>query len=116
MVFSILKWTCISLTLIFLVHHLYMFLLNTLTVPKITDLVNKPTEQYREMQASTANGHANGHASANGNANGTNVDPQTTMAVELSAFLQDLKQNVPHTSNKSTNDFLSANDTSYTPF
>ena len=49
MFFSIVKWVLISLTLIFLVHHLYMFLMNTLTVPKIKDLVNKPTQQYEDL-------------------------------------------------------------------
>jgi len=49
MIFSIVKWTIISLTLIFLIHHLYTFLMNTLTVPKIKDLVNKPKEQYNDL-------------------------------------------------------------------
>jgi hypothetical protein len=52
MLFSTIKWIFISLTLIFLVHHLYTFLMNTLTVPKIKDLVNKPNEQYRDIFAS----------------------------------------------------------------
>ena len=49
MIFSILKWVIISFTLIFLMHHLYQFLMNTLTVPKIKDLVNKPNEQYQDI-------------------------------------------------------------------
>ena len=43
------RWILVSLSLIFLVHYLYAFFKTTLTVPKIRDLVNKPTEKYNEM-------------------------------------------------------------------
>lgn len=79
MVFSIIKWTLISLTLIFLIHHLYMFLLNTLTVPKIKDLVNKPNEQYRDIFATLNN-------------NKTKAPTEQNMTEELSLFLNDLKK------------------------
>lgn len=49
MFFALVKWVLISLTLIFLIHHLYMFLMNTLTVPKIKDLVHKPNQQYKDI-------------------------------------------------------------------
>lgn len=35
--------------LISLIHYLYVFLKNTLTVPKIKDLVNKPIRDYNDM-------------------------------------------------------------------
>ena len=79
MVFSIIKWTVISLTLIFLIHHLYMFLLNTLTVPKIKDLVDKPNEQYRDIFATLNNNKAKASTEQN-------------MTEELSLFLNDLKK------------------------
>ena len=41
--------TIISIILIFLVHHLITFFRNTLTVPKIKDLVNAPTQKYENM-------------------------------------------------------------------
>ena len=44
-----LQWTIISLILIMLVHYLYSFFINTLTVPKVRDLINKPTERYNEI-------------------------------------------------------------------
>ena len=56
MFFSLVKWVLISLTLIFLIHHIYMFLMNTLTVPKIKDLVNKPNEQYKDILATLGGG------------------------------------------------------------
>ena len=48
-----LLWTLqsivISLILIVLIHYLFYFFKNTLTVPKVKDLVNKPRERYNEV-------------------------------------------------------------------
>jgi len=44
-----LKTIFIYLLLISLIHYLYVFLKNTLTVPKIKDLVNKPIRDYNDM-------------------------------------------------------------------
>lgn len=41
--------TIISLVIIFLVHSIYTYLKETLTVPKVKDLVNKPNEKYEEI-------------------------------------------------------------------
>ena len=41
----------ISFVLIFLVHHLVEFFKTMLTVPKVKDLVNTPTQHYRDMYA-----------------------------------------------------------------
>jgi len=51
MLFFTLKTIFISLLLIALIHYLYGFFKNTLTVPKVKDLVNKPTNRYNEMFA-----------------------------------------------------------------
>lgn len=100
----IFKWVIISLTLIFLAHHLYMFLMNTLTIPKIKDLVNKPNEQYREIydtmhmqpgdkkstSQSVSNSISNSVSiSAN---NSVSLSNNNAMAEELSLFLNDLKK------------------------
>jgi hypothetical protein len=45
----IIQITIISIVLIFLVHHLINFFKSTLTVPKIKDLVNAPTQKYKNM-------------------------------------------------------------------
>ena len=101
MFFSILKWVIISLTLIFLVHHLYMFLMNTLTVPKIKDLVNKPTQQYQAMLggASASLATPPGGVPPTPPFNTMGDDPVTggpPLTDELSSFLSDLKKkNVP---------------------
>ena len=49
MFFYTIKAICISLLLIALIHYLYSFFKDTLTVPKIKDLVNKPAKRYDEM-------------------------------------------------------------------
>ena len=41
--------TIISIILIFLVHHLINFFKSTLTVPKVKDLVNAPTQKYENI-------------------------------------------------------------------
>ena len=41
--------TIISLVIIFLVHSIYRYFKETLTIPKVKDLVNKPHEKYEEI-------------------------------------------------------------------
>ena len=50
-----LQWTIISLILILLVHYLYSFFIDTLTVPKVKDLVNKPIQQYNDILSDIKN-------------------------------------------------------------
>ena len=45
----VIQITVISIILIFLVHHLINFFKATLTVPKIKDLVNAPTQNYENI-------------------------------------------------------------------
>jgi hypothetical protein len=92
MLFSIFKWVIISLTLILLIHHLYSFLINTLTVPKIKDLVNKPNEQYKDIFETLQKNNISEISSAS--------SPPTTddMTYELTSFLNNIKK----TSNDAT--------------
>ena len=41
--------TIISLVIIFLIHSIYRYFKETLTIPKVKDLVNKPSEKYEEI-------------------------------------------------------------------
>jgi hypothetical protein len=75
-----------------------MFLLNTLTVPKIKDLVNKPNQQYKDIFDTLEGGAAKTPMKNNNN------DP---VADELSSFLNDLKKNTGSAQKKSNNDFES---------
>ena len=43
------KASIISVVFIFLIHNIYGFFKNTLTVPKTKDLVNSPTKQYEHI-------------------------------------------------------------------
>jgi len=45
----VIQISIISFVLIFLVHHLINFFKSTLTVPKIKDLVNTPSQKYENM-------------------------------------------------------------------
>ena len=45
----IIQISIISIVLIFLVHYLFNFFKETLTVPKIKDLVNVPNKKYENM-------------------------------------------------------------------
>jgi len=93
-----LLWTLqsivISLILIVLIHYLFYFFKNTLTVPKVKDLVNKPRERYNEV-ISTLN-------------NEKDIIPnKNDMDNELQNFLNDLKQN---TSNNTVESASEANN------
>jgi hypothetical protein len=49
MFFWIVQTTILSVVFIFLVHYLIEFFKSTLTVPKLKDLVNSPTQKYEHM-------------------------------------------------------------------
>ena len=87
------KWIIIYLVLIFLIHYLYSFFKNMLTVPKIKDLVNKPINQYNEIISSNTLEKKN--------------DEKQIMENELQNFLKDLKK--PEISSSSSN-LISANE------
>jgi len=54
----------ISILFIFLVHHLIIFLKNTLTTPKIKDLVTSSNKKYENIY-SILNSNINSHANTN---------------------------------------------------
>ena len=106
MFLSICKWGIISFTLIFLIHYLYMFFINTLTIPKIKDLVNKPNEQYRDIFETLQKTHPQTQTQQFSTPTDTDTKQMTE---ELSSFLNDLKKN-PQGFPKSEDNLLSANE------
>lgn len=96
----ILQITIISFVLIFLVHYLFNFFKSTLTVPKIKDLVNSPTQKYESMfnvisksnsiDIFNANVNTNTNTNANSEYSLTDLLPQSenTMKSELKNFLK----------------------------
>ena len=75
----------IFLLLIGLLHYLYVFLIDTLTVPKLRDFVNKPSERYNNI-TSTAYKHPETHPMACGD----------EMQTELRDFLSNIKKEHIH--------------------
>jgi hypothetical protein len=59
----IIQITLISIVLVFLVHHLINFFKATLTVPKIKDLVNAPTQKYENILNIISNNTMNSNTS-----------------------------------------------------
>lgn len=85
-----------SITLIFLVHHLISFFTLTLTVPKIKDLVNTSTQKYEHMFNVISNSNSN--SSSNSNTSRETMEytlldlipktEDTSMKNELKSFLK----------------------------
>ena len=46
MFFWVLQRVILSLVFIAIIHYIYVFFKENLTIPKVKDLVNKPTQQY----------------------------------------------------------------------
>jgi hypothetical protein len=63
----IIQISIISIIFIFLVHHLLLFFKSTLTVPKIKDLVNSPTQKYQNIFNIISNNSGNSGNSMNPN-------------------------------------------------
>jgi hypothetical protein len=122
MLFWTIQITVISIVLIFLVHHLINFFKSTLTVPKIKDLVNTPTQKYENMYNIINNNqhnnqHKNQHNNQHKNQNThkeSNLDneyslidllpkPETNMKSELKSFLKS------QLSNSKTNETVISN-------
>jgi hypothetical protein len=85
-----------SITLVFLVHHLISFFTLTLTVPKIKDLVNTSTQKYEHMFNVISNSNSN--SSSNSNTSRETMEytlldlipktEDTSMKNELKSFLK----------------------------
>ena len=117
MIFNTIKTIIISLLLIALVHYLYTFFKDTLTVPKTRDLVNKPAKRYDEMFGIISNtkeavniGQQNIMAGQQSMMVGQqSIAGQQSMQDELKIFLSELKK--PNTNNNNNNNNNNINDT-----
>lgn len=88
MIIGIVQWILISLILIILIHHLFYFLRNTLTVPKVKDLVNQPTEFYKEIEETLKSSDSIPFKIDNNN----NDMDKKEMKNELKNFFNELKE------------------------
>jgi hypothetical protein len=108
--------TIISIILIFLVHYLINFFKSTLTVPKIKDLVNSPSQKYENMyniikNSSEPNQNLIPNLNSNINSDYTLIDllpkqeEPTSMKSELKNFL---KKQLQGSSSKAPMDTISS--------
>jgi uncharacterized protein YerC len=84
-----------SLVIIFVLHKLYAFFKDMLTVPKIKDMVKRPQQKYetlfRELRNRGQDFDVNHEINANANANtNTNTNTNAAMKNELKRYLMDL--------------------------
>lgn len=100
--------------LITLLHYLYSFFKNTLTIPKIKDLVTRPNDAYNEIMTTIQHQTQQSYNKEN-----TFVQ-EDSMQDELKNFLNELKKpkNTETTTetttiSKNNNMFESANDSSF---
>jgi hypothetical protein len=124
----IIQITIISIVLIFLVHYLFNFFKSTLTVPKIKDLVNAPTQNYENMFNIISKSNSADIFNTNSNKNSeyslTDLLPKSEndMKSELKNFLK--KQlNTTNSTNSTNNttsisalDSMMSKSTSYSEF
>jgi hypothetical protein len=82
MIAWILQMSIISFLFIFLVHHLITFLKSTLTIPKIKDLVDSPSQKYKNIYAQLSKGT---------NKFEEEIEEQVKVKVVESSMKQDLK-------------------------
>jgi hypothetical protein len=106
-----------SLLSIILIHQIYIFLKDTLTTPKIKDLVKKPMEQYKDIyesiksQDKDTTKHNTPQHTVVGQKEGKNENNtnQNNMKDDLHNFLDTLSKNTPNTKHeneeKHTQDF-----------
>lgn len=92
----IIQITIVSIIFIFLVHHLINFFKSTLTVPKIKDLVNSPTQKYENMYNIIKNNSLSttmpsGYSSVANSADYTLIDLLPTKQEEPSSMKNELK-------------------------
>jgi len=108
----IIQISIISIIFIFLVHHLLMFFKTTLTVPKIKDLVNSPTQKYQNIYDTISHkSNSNSYTAIDLLPPGTDTalpdDMNINMKDELKSFLK--KQLIGETDNVLGVDTLSSN-------
>jgi hypothetical protein len=106
----VIQISIISIIFIFLVHHLLTFFKKTLTVPKIKDLVNSPTQKYKNIY-DTISHKSTSYTAIDLLPTGTNIISSDNINIdmkdELKSFLK--KQLVGDTNNVSGIDTLSGN-------
>jgi len=93
MIYDITVWAIMSLILIIITHHLFIFFKDTLTIPKVKDLIADPLVRYKNIEEIINTGNNIGIANIDKNNEEkhlTNTD--SDMKLELKNFFNELKQ------------------------
>jgi len=123
MINNFVYYIIISVVIISLLHYLYTFFINILTVPKIKDLVNKPGQEYKNIEKIILNNKEtliNNNLSNNDDttdiSNLKNITPETKndMKNELKNFFNEL--NVNNLSDSNGNNGNNGNNLSYSSY
>ena len=114
MLIEVIKITIISLMLIFLIHYLYYFLLQSFTRPNIADLVEKPKKDYEKIfntinsdnlkktnDNKITNNNINNNINNNNNndndsINNENVNLNSDDSIKLNIASSDMKNELKH--------------------
>ena len=78
----VIQISIVSFIFIFLVHHLIGFFKNTLTVPKIKDLVNSPSQKYQHI-FDTINTNTNSYTKLHTDNSNSNLNSNSYTAIDL---------------------------------
>ncbi len=101
-----------SFLFIFLVHHLIGFLKSTLTIPKIKDLVDSPSEKYKNIYAQLSNKGAQQQQQQHHQASPIEPIKDNSMKQDLKSFL---KKQLNANQADSASDIYSL-DSTYSPY
>ena len=91
MFFWIIKWVIISVILISLSHYIYVYLMNTLTVPKTRDLIKSPNKRYEEMLSKQIDETISIVPMDTSKSETPQINSESQMEAELTSFIETLK-------------------------
>jgi hypothetical protein len=85
----------VSFVIIFILHNLYFFFKETLTIPKMKDMVKRPQQKYdalfRELRVRNEDLNHNSNDAANANTDAAN-NANDAMKNELKRYLMEIKE------------------------
>ena len=105
----------VSLIIIFVLHNLYLFFKETLTVPKIKDMVKRPQQKYetlfRDLRNQVADSKSNSNSNINLNLNSNSNSAADDMKNELKRYLMDLNSSAQSQYPQPQSDFIELGST-----
>jgi hypothetical protein len=84
MLYNIILSVIISIIIIIVLHYLFLFFKDTLTVPIVKDMIIKPSQTYKHLE--TISNNLNGST----NFNDLDLSDANNMRLELKHYLNDL--------------------------